>query len=86
MFIKRLVPLMSEIFKLYFLMLKFAPISFHFLHFFLSDLSVYDSDSLQTMRSLSLVGFRMHAQAELPINMTTIVMGTADATRSIHCR
>ena len=28
----------------------------------------------------------MHAQAELPINMTTLVIGTADSARSIHCR
>ena len=28
----------------------------------------------------------MHAQAQLPINLSTLVVGTADAARSVHCR
>lgn len=31
-------------------------------------------------------GFRMHAQAQLPIGMQTLVIGSADAARTIHCR
>ena len=33
-----------------------------------------------------IVGFRMHAQAQLPIGMETLVIGSADAARTIHCR
>lgn len=41
---------------------------------------------VNSMNHILITGFRMHAQAQLPINLSTLVVGTADAARSVHCR